>query len=243
MIRRNTYFLVCLLFFVGCSKSTTKSDEKQLLNNEIDLSSLRKGNENIILSESESYKIVSSNEFQNILRLQNHFLDLIKKAKLNGITIEKLQAAALKSGMDENNFEFFEIVFGSATIGKEFVKELQTNRSLLLSKNGILRNNTAAFICFSCKKSPLETVNFFFKNYDSFDKLRLKQFSVQANLYSDDESLDYDPTCGSYWQQVKLVACAALCSASTVGVGTVLCGWACWCMLCPENSALAGVIC
>jgi hypothetical protein len=51
------------------------------------------------------------------------------------------------------------------------------------------------------------------------------------------------PTCGSWWQQAKLITCAALCSVSTAGAGTVLCGWACWCMLCPTNSELSKIIC
>jgi hypothetical protein len=46
---------------------------------------------------------------------------------------------------------------------------------------------------------------------------------------------DDKPVCGSYWQQVKLLSCMALCSVATGGWGTVLCGWACWCMLCPES--------
>ena len=76
--------------------------------------------------------------------------------------------------------------------------------------------------------------------------MRLKVTAQTNSIGADDESVppgDGTPVCGSYWQQVKLAACAALCSASTAGAGTVLCGWACWCMFCTQSSAVAGVIC
>jgi len=60
----------------------------------------------------------------------------------------------------------------------------------------------------------------------------------------DEEPEEYDaepPTCGSYWQQVKLAACAA--AASWCGPTSLLCAWGCWCMLCSENSDLAEVMC
>ena len=60
--------------------------------------------------------------------------------------------------------------------------------------------------------------------------------------FSDELPEDEDgPVCGSYFQQVKLLACAALCS--TMGPAAGLCGWACWCMLCSENSAVYDFMC
>jgi hypothetical protein len=74
-----------------------------------------------------------------------------------------------------------------------------------------------------------------------FDKLETGDFSSTIENYYALKSGEI--TCGSYWQQVKLAACASGCSFATAGIGTPLCGWACWCMLCNENSDVADIIC
>jgi hypothetical protein len=51
------------------------------------------------------------------------------------------------------------------------------------------------------------------------------------------------PTCGSWWNQLKLGACALLCSVTTAGIATPFCGWLCWCEFCRHHSALGERIC
>ena len=75
----------------------------------------------------------------------------------------------------------------------------------------------------------------FFSNFGA-----IKDFTLKTSLASKSSDV---PTCGSYWNQAKLLTCAGLCGASTAGAGAVLCGWACWCWFCDENSEIADVWC
>ena len=59
----------------------------------------------------------------------------------------------------------------------------------------------------------------------------------------EDNNDPYTNVCGSWKNRIALYVCGAACAASTAGVGAALCGWACWCWWCSENSALADAIC
>lgn len=55
-------------------------------------------------------------------------------------------------------------------------------------------------------------------------------------------SLAAEPTCGSYWQQAKLLVCTAA-SGAVCGPGSLMRAWGCWCTLCSDNSELADLMC
>ncbi|WP_124245509.1 hypothetical protein [Cyclonatronum proteinivorum] len=147
------------------------------------------------------------------------------------IAIEELVEVSLLSLNEDDNTAFFEIVFGSYQNGNNFIKKIEKSRDILFEAYPILGN--------------IET-----SNRTTFNEGDLQNYFTNLSTglsdtggcwaLQEDDSGD-GPLCGSNWQIVKLAICAAGCSFT--GPGVPICGWACWCMLCPENSGLADAIC
>lgn len=233
------------LVFFSCSKSekTVVNSENETLSES--LVNQKKANTDFGFSEKESFEIVKSKEAQKLITLQNTFLDKIKIALKKGYTMEELKTAAIKAVEKKDQKEFMSAIFGSEIEGNDFVTELEKSRKDFLIKFPFFEKNSQHVTCVECQKATTLEINSFFSKFKIYDRNRLKNLpnGIAYSMAEEVEEIDGGgPVCGSYWQQAKLIACAALCSASTVGVGTVLCGWACWCMLCPE-SVTGGVIC
>ena len=197
----------------------------------------------LTLSEDASLEILKSSEAQKVITLQDEILFKIKNAVSKGISLKQIESAALRavtSRKDEE--EFLKLVFGSASEGYVFLKQLKLSREEYLNKNPIFLKNTTQISCKECQNTSVQEVKAFFKNINAYHK-RTFQMIYENSISPYRMELQDIPPCGSYWQQAKLLACVSLCSASTAGAGLVLCGWACWCMLCPEDSSLAEAIC
>ncbi len=217
----------------------------------------------IQLSEIESKEIVQSKEVTNFWNSRKMFLIKIDEAVKGGISIDSLKKAAIIEVSNPEQSPLTETLFGSRSVGDNFYKELSDKRqeaaSKILSKVG----DKNYFICNSCHLPIVQQINYLFENYktflfymDEFGKEKeIGSYGLNPNSYKKKSSkanilesgngnyLKKMPTCGSWWNQIKLVGCTGLCTATTVGLGAGLCGWGCWCTFCTKNSEVAKVIC
>lgn len=187
------------------------------------------------LTEEESYEIVKSDEFQSFIQLNQSYHEKIIKLLDDENMVDIFIETSISSIKDDDYTEYYKTVFGSYHNGKLFMNNLQNARDKLFSTFPVISdikvNNRVNFTETEILTS-------------------LSNISYRASLpencmksHSENTEEEEGPVCGSYWQVVKLAACSAACSGATSGIGTPLCGWACWCMLCNENSAVADTIC
>jgi hypothetical protein len=182
------------------------------------------------LSDETCFEIVSSIECQTYLNLRYEFLNNVEKAIRTGSSVSQLTELSMAALIDQDLEPFYNIIFDDYCEGVSYIARLSEATKALYNKFPIL--NT--IISESPEALTKENIE---KFYFNINRVELRKSSL-ANNESNDE-----PVCGSYWQQVKLIACATGCSFATAGVATVLCGWACWCMLCSENSVVADTLC
>lgn len=131
---------------------------------------------------------------------------------------------------DQEPEAFYTVIFNDYCEGEFYVERLTNATKAVYNKFPVLNTITSKG-AEELSKGSIE------RFYMNISKGELSKSSLENGKKS------AEPVCGSYWQQVKLLACATGCSFVTAGVGTPLCGWACWCMLCTENSMVADVIC
>ncbi len=187
--------------------------------------------EPVELSEKESFEIVSSLEYKKYMEMRFVFLKRVLFLLNNGYCSDQLTQICIDSVNENKHDVFYETFFGSCDEGENY------NAGLIEAKINLLNKFPVLDLMFSEYEGDMPEIEIsnFFNN-------------IELN-YCDVDQPDMIPqkkgevVCGSYWNQVKLAACAGLCSFSTAGAGTALCGWACWCMLCTENSSVADVIC
>lgn len=196
-------------------------------------------NDNFVLSEEESFKIVSSSEFQELLTLKILFLKRTVELLENGYSAEELFEISMLSMNEGNHKQFYEVFFDSNSEGVHFIEKLQEAQFNLFDKHPVLMTINA-----ECEKTLSEDRALSF--YSGLEQSPETILDFYTNTKSETTDLSDTPNklvCGSHWAQVKLLTCAGLCGVATVGAGAALCGWACWCMLCTENSAVADAIC
>jgi len=190
------------------------------------------------LTEEECRLIVYSEEAQLLKGMQDKFVQIVHQYGANGNNINNLRILALESIDDLNsNKLFLATLFGSVDEGVSFLENFSLAKKTLFNRFPSLIG-----ISHELQFDLNESIHHFFDNLQNIHREMENRLSGYSQK-NDDREMGSSPTCGSYWQQAKLLACAGLCSASTLSVGTVLCGWACWCMLCKENSSLSEVIC
>lgn len=211
-------FIVIVIIMVILSCSDHKRDMNLLLNDKQ-------------LSDELCFEIVSSQECQTYFNLRFEFISNVENSIRNGFSVSMLTDLSMAAIMDQDIEPFYNIIFDDYCEGEAYVARLAEATKALYKKFPVL--NT--IIPEGAEELSKENIERFYMNI--YNSELSKSSNVIIGQYKD------EPVCGSYWQQVKLLACATACSFATVGVGTVLCGWACWCMLCPENSAVANVIC
>jgi hypothetical protein len=182
------------------------------------------------LSEELCYEIVSSKECQTYFNLRYEFLSNVENSIRNGFSVKLLTDVSMAAIIDQKPEPFYNAIFDDNCEGASYVERLADATKALYNRFPVLHKITSQ----GAGELSKESVERFFVNVS---RNELSKSSLGNSGVSD------EPVCGSYWQQVKLLACAAGCSFATAGVGTALCGWACWCMLCTENSAVADVIC
>ncbi len=184
------------------------------------------------MSEELCFEIVSSNECQTYFNLRFEFLSNVENAIKNGFSVSLLTELSMVAITDHDVEPFYTIVFDDHCEGEFYVARLAEATTALYKKFPVL--NTVVPV--GTEELSKENIERLYMNI--YNRTLSKSLTMESDPYEMDE-----PVCGSYWQQVKLLACASACSFATAGVGTALCGWACWCMLCTENSAVADAIC
>lgn len=210
------FVLISLIFIYSCENK---------------ISQLNESFEPIVLSEKESFEIVVSAEFKTYFALRFDFLNRVSDLLNKGYDAEFLSQVCFASINENQHDLFYETFFDSCFEGERYIVELSQAHQNLYNKFPVLQWIGTE----SDGNLSADDVKEFFLNIElnlndgiSGELIPLKKGQV---------------VCGSYWNQVKLAGCAGLCSVSTAGAGTALCGWACWCMLCTENSSVADVIC
>lgn len=175
---------------------------------------------------------MQSSEFQNVILKQNQVLDTITNALNRGISLQSIRTATLDAIQNNNYQSIYSLLFSSSQSGDAFFNELVNAKTAFVLQNGFIMENQQTFTCSTCFSTLTDQANYFFDNFQTFNSYRYSPTGSNSK-----------PTCGSWWNQVKLVACAALCGVSTAGIGAGVCGWGCWCTFCTKNSAVANVIC
>lgn len=186
----------------------------------------------IPIDENESQQVLLSNETQKLIKMHDELFYFIDKAIKNGNTLEQIEKSALLKAT-KNEGDFYLDVFGSEQNGNEYLAKLAAAKNNFISKYPFINKYPNEFLCKICPTDITVEIHYFFSNYNALNSQRF------ASLNNGDGP----PTCGSYWNQVKLLGCVAGCSLTTGGLGTAFCGWMCWCTFCNKNSKVATTIC
>jgi hypothetical protein len=191
------------------------------------------------LSEEESIIVTESYEFNNLANYQLRFMEIVNGALSQGITLTNLKMAAKESIETGNDEIFCRMIFADPELGKKFLEDFSNAKKQFIEANPRLAENRDAFICTTCKKSNSEQAEVFFDVFEKYhvSKPLLENTDQGINQYRNGY------TCGSAWNRVKLILCAASCAIPSGMLATAFCGWRCWCQFCSENSELGSIIC
>ena len=188
----------------------------------------------IELSEIESSAIINSTEFQNFISIKNQFIEVVNQTVSNGYDLEELKQLSIESVNSNESDELFTALFGSKEKGLDYLIALENARTQLLNAYPVINKIRDQYA-----QPSLNSVSVFYETLDVINKNRNEMNLSVASV----AGRDAEPVCGSYWNQVKLGVCATGCSFTTGGLGTVFCGWLCWCTFCSQNSELSNAIC
>ena len=192
----------------------------------------------IELSEAESLEILNSPELQSFQANREKFIQKVGYAiDSKGYSQKELESLTIKAIKTHNEDQILEILFDTKENGMAYLEELNQSRTNLLKQYPIL--NRIREQEGGSNLSLEANATMFYGNFNEISKLK---FTIAESNRSVANAVG-DPVCGSAWNQVKVAACATACSLSTGGLGTVLCGWACWCTFCPRDSELTEIIC
>jgi hypothetical protein len=242
-------FLV-IIAIIGCNKQNSNEIQPQFLVDRV----LKGGQDNPGgLSNKRCVEILSSNEAKQVFKKRSEFLQYLNGAFLKGTSVEDLKALSIEALQSEvKEKQWLELVFGDVKSGKSFIQEFE---------NAIKASNSKfpeiAAINEGLSVDMDASIDNLFNNFAG-------HFEVENNMLaaalppSDSTLIDPDstgtggdpdpllaglPPCGNLGNRIKLYACATLVGASTGGLGSALGLWACWCLFCDRNSAVADLIC
>ncbi|MBP6431305.1 MAG: hypothetical protein KA319_06020 [Ferruginibacter sp.] len=189
------------------------------------------------LTEQQSIEVLNSVEFNNSINLQNNFIDIIVTKIKDGVslqTIENLTIAAMNSG----NYDIlYQTLFGDYNTGEAFFTSIDNAKKELKKKFPFITEHPEILICTTCSNTLTDNVKGFYKNFEVYNSNR---FTISNNT---NNLLEEVPTCGSYWNQVKLGLCITAVGVSSGGIGAAAGMWGCWCTFCTQNSTVANTIC
>ena len=224
-----SYLLLPLMFIAGCTQDVLFEDTSNIA---IEFRKVTP------LSESESLTLMTSVEARELFSLRLDFLDTLNLAINGGEHIDTIRNLCLDAVTDTAKYnQLLSVLFSSTSTGEAFFSSIEDARDDLFSEYPTL-DTLADSHCIALDSN----INALF---DDFSSIRSSLTNNSGSTYGPGGFPEggSGPVCGSYWQQVKLLACAAACSTLTGGVGVALCGWACWCTLCTENSEVYNLLC
>lgn len=186
------------------------------------------------ITEERAEEIWSSPEVQHMLDLQHQFVERVDAALARGVALDDIRAAMhLATSPRADDSQIVALLYESREEADRYVAALKAARAAIpeaFPEVAAARDELDPAGCTVQGKS----VDGFFNNYDKVRESRLNPL---------DERNAPAPVCGSRKNQLKLLACATLCSFTSGGLGTVACGWGCWCTFCSKDSVLATYIC
>lgn len=181
------------------------------------------------LSNAQSDEVWNSDEAQTYLSLKDQFVTLIGDALQRGVTEAELRRAAKRSVDLGDDSALAALLFEDPEDATAYVDQLQAAYVHLEEAYPVVQEAQVEPQACAIGGS---TVDAFFDNYDTIRTVKLAQTTASR----------VPPVCGSGWNQVKFLACAGLCGATTGGLGAGLCGWGCLCTFCSD-SVTGGVMC
>lgn len=220
------------LAFAGCDGRLFEEPESRL-SEVIDANSTASG----ALTEQQARAIVASPEAAAVFAVFDEWTYAIQASVDSGMSFQEFKR--LVSGED---IDLMVGVFG----GHELLD------SYMSRKNKAINDLSQSFPDLAgygpgyeiangrCEVSDEDRLSNMYWSMYNRSGVRVPPMS-EIGVNDDPEGRHPNPVCGSYWQQVKLLACAGA-SGAWCGPGAPLCAWGCWCMLCP-NSPLGDIIC
>jgi hypothetical protein len=193
----------------------------------------------IDLTEEQSFELLKSDEAYEVINLRNSFLDKIKYAVESGKSISYLKIAAEQSIKSNNPVEIYTAIFGSKGNGDIFIAKMKEANKKFNDKFKLLTQSTGTD-CKECNQFDVKEIVLFFDNFEVINRNKIS--SIPRDAVFGTYRVAGGGPCGGFWGTIKVMGCATACSLATAGIGTGLCGLACWCRYCP-NSELAGIIC
>lgn len=173
------------------------------------------------LSESRANEIAASEESQRMLRLQEEFAERVDLALSKGLSREELRVAAITAAEKGDDAQLADLLFESRAEADRYASSIRDARLALFAKYPELQQQVDPSTCTLTSQG----VEAFFKGFN--ERRTVQRAEV----------------CGSKANQVRLLACTALCAGTTLGAAAGLCGWGCWCAFCTRESGVAKVIC
>jgi len=173
------------------------------------------------MSEQRAQEIATSPEAAAFLSLYGEWKDHVVAAKQRGVPTSDLQEMAAR-----HDAELGTVLFGNQANVESFSERKQAAIAGLMEAYPELAKFNVENESEACKTTdPIITRNIIERaGGEEGNSAQQRQAEVP---------------CGSYWQTVKLLACAAaagvVCSEGGPG-GVLFCGWGCWCMLCPDSA-------
>lgn len=165
------------------------------------------------LTAEQLVEIATASETAALLAISEGFLRRVEAALAAGMTVAELREMRAQS--DDGGLGL--VLFGSAEAADHFRQGLAIATNRVAERFPVLRDPNLVL--------------------DACQPLDIGPVSLEGV-----GQVSGDTLCGSYWQQVKLAACAVGAQVAC-GPGYFFCAWGCWCMLCNENSAVADVMC
>jgi len=236
--KKNLFYLLLVFALITISSCSKNYSEKT---DDIDEISIRSNNADT-LSDEQIMLIVNSKEYKDYFKYKDSIIVIINKALERGENINKIRELVLESLSDSTKeLEVNRIIFGDIKKAKSFFNDFSKSRDSLFNRYPEL-----ALLSQSFEIDYEDQINFLFNNFLLISDQVVNKKAGFENIFnntSHNSNYIEPPTCGSGWKQFKLSLCALGCSFSTGGIGTLLCGWGCWCWFCDENSELSKLIC
>lgn len=192
-------------------------------------------------SETVCSTIVTSNEALTYFDLRRDFINILFDAIDRGIDKDTLKDLSLAASTDTLKMkELIDSLFSTRNEGIVFFDSIYSSLNSFVSEYPIV-DSLGQLYSIDIEESIDELFDNFNGIYRSYGATAIHS-SVTGGGFS--SHVD-DIVCGSYANQLRLAACAAGCGLISGGIPAVaaMCGWACWCTFCTENSVTADVIC
>lgn len=213
---KNILFITLVLTFASCQKEILSPTNEEL-----------KIESRSELTEEEALDIMDAEITQEFLSLRHQFAVKVNELIEGGYSPEAFAELAFSSETNEDDaITLNTLIFGNLESADIFYESLEGARSIMLTTFPVILDQEVE-------------ANF----GESVSTLLSYRQAIATNGPTIGPPSGGGQVCGSFANQVRLLACATACGLGPGGVVAALCGWKCWCKYCNENSAVAEIIC